>query len=522
MITRIMFTISLCFLALLSYAQKPCGVSSNLNYTSTVNVSEVIEKHQDYKSNKMRIIPIQAHLILKSDGLGGVGSAKKIETGIEQANRQFEHLNMHFLLCNEVNQIVDALYPSVNFDVSHELHQKYGVDGAVNMYVAQTLDTGDGFACGWATLPWWRDQGYDYIFMDENCMIDNTTLAHEVGHYLGLLHTHNVAFVDTLVVDPMTGDTINFGVEFVDQSNCDIGGDMLCDTSADPLLGNLNVSLSNCTYSGRERDPWGVAYSDNPPDPAYRMSYAPRNCMSTFSPMQISLMNFWLSERTPELTCSGPGDIILHDFAIAQEEFQPGDQFDIEMDLSYFNFDKGEDKPLDLKFYLSKNSTLDDNDILIHEVYDLDIVENTYFSNTQTISIPDNYDRLGINFLLFYVDPDNKYEELKEGNNFSRFTFFLDPKETTTSTIDALSGNPITVYPNPSIGDVFIKGLDNRYGTVIVELYNSVGMHVESRHIQSYGDQIQFSYPSLIPGLYTLQIFTLEGKQITSLPLINK
>jgi hypothetical protein len=71
------------------------------------------------------------------------------------------------------------------------------------------------------------------------------TLAHEVGHVLGLSHPHDV------LIEP----------ELVNGSNCTIGGDMLCDTPADPRLDLPGMMLPPCTYVGTVTDANGDLYT---------------------------------------------------------------------------------------------------------------------------------------------------------------------------------------------------------------------------------------------------------------------
>jgi ELWxxDGT repeat protein len=93
-------------------------------------------------------------------------------------------------------------------------------------------------------------------------------LGHELGHVLGLGHTHGFN----------TGTTN----ELVDGSNCDVTGDNICDTPADPGLYN-NVN-SSCQYTGGLKDANGDAYQ---PATDNLMSYSKDKCMNHLTNEQL-------------------------------------------------------------------------------------------------------------------------------------------------------------------------------------------------------------------------------------------
>ncbi len=99
-----------------------------------------------------------------------------------------------------------------------------------------------------------------------------STFPHEMGHCLGLFHTH---------------EREAFGIELVRRpGNCATAGDLVCDTPADF---NLNKSTefvnSSCSYIGDRRDTEGVLYT---PDTRNIMSYSLDNCRVTFSAGQAT------------------------------------------------------------------------------------------------------------------------------------------------------------------------------------------------------------------------------------------
>ena len=119
--------------------------------------------------------------------------------------------------------------------------------------------------CGAATFPWATFPPHDDfqgIIIKNTCATGPALLAHEMGHYFSLYHTHMTVY----------------GVECPDGSNGDVAGDMLVDTPADPKLSG-RVDYQTCVYIGTVPPPDGcdpdVPYD---PDPSNIMSYAPAHC----------------------------------------------------------------------------------------------------------------------------------------------------------------------------------------------------------------------------------------------------
>ena len=88
------------------------------------------------------------------------------------------------------------------------------------------------------------------------------------------------------------------------QKKCEVNGDLLCDTAADPYLyGLVNY---NCLYTGGGTDNWGDLWIPNTNN---IMSYTASECMNYFSPMQIAKMNLFVQFMDiayPTFTITGP------------------------------------------------------------------------------------------------------------------------------------------------------------------------------------------------------------------------
>ncbi len=125
----------------------------------------------------------------------------------------------------------------------------YYDDKAVNVYITTGEDTYfNGFAKEFIVL---QRERY-------SSRTSATSMAHELGHYLGLFHTHQFTGGNTWCLrEPVTrgatGDPacLVFPVNFSwlpIKPRCSYTGDFLCDTEADPNMSEHNYDAVNCSY----------------------------------------------------------------------------------------------------------------------------------------------------------------------------------------------------------------------------------------------------------------------------------
>ena len=207
-------------------------------------------------------IPMKAYIVRQSNGSGGI-SVCDLQEAINVANVQYSSTRYNIVV-SELVYIDNDVYYNIDSDQeAQSMYESNNDQTSMNVYF---VNYAEGY-CGWAYLP---GSSRRYVVMKNSCALNTSTLAHEIGHYLGLSHTHA------------------YGDELVDGSNCATAGDRICDTPADPnLSGNVT---SDCQYIGTERDANGQLYM---PDPLNLMSYSRKACRDIFTPGQAAMMDYY-------------------------------------------------------------------------------------------------------------------------------------------------------------------------------------------------------------------------------------
>lgn len=266
-------------------AQISCGTPQKINFDIESEYLEFRNRRFDESDSSQNLramiqVPIQFHVNRPTDGVSDF-QPSLVDSIISILNMGFKDTPFTFYQCEEINYIDDDEYATMcyphpcNDNQDYEaFYNFYNSDVALNIYLAESIFSFLNISA-WGHYPW--SGNHSYIIGWRN--ISNTHV-HEMGHCLGLYHTHRPG-------------------EFVDGSNCLIAGDLCCDTPAEPTLGGSNVNLQ-CEYFGNETDPNGDLYS---PDVGNYMSYSPRACRSLFTDDQIERMRYFYDRYFQHYQC---------------------------------------------------------------------------------------------------------------------------------------------------------------------------------------------------------------------------
>lgn len=232
-------------------------------------------------SNIVNFIPVKIHVLRYADGSEGI-SESDIDFSIDNLNDFFKGSLLEFFNCSDINYIDDDALAQVKKGEVDDLIDAHNVQGMVNIYFSHSIkNESDQHICGYSN----NTRNKDFIFIKNFCAL-GSTLAHEMGHYFSLIHTHGA-------------DNYQITTELVDGSNCDTDGDGICDTPADPGLSSNNVN-NFCEYTGDLKDAYGHTFK---PDTKNIMSYSRKSCRSHFSKQQLIRMYAFYVTQKNYLAC---------------------------------------------------------------------------------------------------------------------------------------------------------------------------------------------------------------------------
>ena len=248
------------------------ATEATIEYYSKIR-EEIVGTKSDIGMNSL---PLSLHIIRDNNGSGGLTNAE-ITTMLADLNATFLSAQIEFFLPTSVNYIDSDTYYEFGSWEESSLTNAYNVPNTVNIYIPNTVQSNSGtYICGYTHFP---GEAGEHVIVSSACVFNGSTLAHEVGHFFGLYHTHGKT----------NGGNTD---ELATGNNCIFSGDDICDTDADPnIFGNVDT---NCNYIGNAIDENGMPYQ---PDPSNLMSYAPASCRDFISSGQAERMHYFLQNE---------------------------------------------------------------------------------------------------------------------------------------------------------------------------------------------------------------------------------
>ncbi|GAB1856722.1 hypothetical protein MHTCC0001_15580 [Flavobacteriaceae bacterium MHTCC 0001] len=307
-------------------SHEPCD-DDHINKLSLLDVSsKQALKHQEQafllkrvaKSHNSKLsvnyVPLKVHIIRDADGFGGL-SKLSIERAIDELNFIFKAAYINFYLFEDIDYINDDNLNHFKKGNENPLFDKYE-EGVLNLYLADEVINASGSnICGYNL----DNIDKNIIIMKNSCAVNGSSMAHEIGHFFSLLHTH--------------GNANGKFPELVDGSNCDTNGDGICDTPADPGLSYDTVD-ENCEYIGQAKDANGDFYQ---PDTGNVMSYSRKSCRTHFTLQQYGRMyayyvtvkeNIFNAVEVSTTTTEGLENIVIYPNPVANGQIHiKRDQF---------------------------------------------------------------------------------------------------------------------------------------------------------------------------------------------------
>jgi len=236
-------------------------------------------------STPVRNIRIHFNVFANSDGTSPAATQAGVDAQVAQLNSDFAPSKIQF--CYTTEFINNTTYRQFADSEETAMKNTYADSPGtqLNVYV---VNIQAGYL-GVGTFPWDADAlgNLGGLIIDDNWFgAGQKTLTHEVGHCVGLWHTHHG-------VSEVT--TCSACWERADGLNGDTTGDFAADTAPTPTNFNCAPPGGTDTCSGVA---WGAT------DPQNYMGYAPDSCYTEFSSHQFGRMHCWSDDVLTAWSCA--------------------------------------------------------------------------------------------------------------------------------------------------------------------------------------------------------------------------
>jgi hypothetical protein len=238
------------------FGKRPSGTSVSQAQKDFMKLHKIaITEFDDSTSRGLIEFPIKVHIVSKSDGTEGV-SIQEVKDALRSLNDYFLKAYIRFVPLPDYNYIKDDELYKLKLENEDVICKKHDVRNVINLYVNSKLQGERNSYCGYTHMP--DKINIDRVFITKKCLNNGASLIRQFGHYFSLYPTSG----------PDEGMRSE---ELVDGSNCNLTGDEICDTPADPGL-TLQTVDSRCEFVGTQQDAMSKFYrpmttnimSDNP------------------------------------------------------------------------------------------------------------------------------------------------------------------------------------------------------------------------------------------------------------------